>query len=198
MNNKSIELREHTEEHTNCISTYGEKYCFDSITEMHKYHDSIRPWYQKIWEGIYYPIYRFFYWKIWDNIRPSTLKHLYQRAKQGWSYQDCWSIDWYLSDILPKMLRELKKNKHGHPHGLSEDEWNTILEDIAYGFDLQYQILDHKLYDFTTAKSRKTVQAMFDRDPELHKGCRIITKEEKTAIKQSWKLLQKYFYNLWD
>ena len=193
-----MKARIHTEDHTDCISTEEDNYCFDSLTSMHNYYDSIKPWYKKIWEQCYYPVYRFFYWTVWDNIRPGTIKHLYQRMRQGWSYQDCWSIDWYIAEILPKMLRHLKKNNHGHPQGVTENEWHEILEAIAHGFDLQYQILEYKLFDFSNKKQKKVIKNMFHKNPKLYENCKIMTTKDRAAIKKSWRLFQKYFYNLWD
>ena len=192
-------MKIHDKNCENCVSTVGEKECFSDFKEMMRYHKSQRNKVIALWEDyIYYPIYRCIVWKVWDKIRPGKIKHYYQRAKNGYSYQDCWSIDWYIADVLPKMIRTLKKNHHGHPQGLSEKEWDKILEDIAYGFDLQHEVLEHKLYDLANAKNKKIVQDMFDADSELYEECRIITKGEKVAIKRSWKLFQKYFYNLWD
>ena len=119
-------------------------------------------------DNIYYPIYRFIVLTIWDKIRPGTIKHYYQRARYGYSYQDCWSIDYHLADIIPKMLRDMKKTIHGCPGDIAEkwtekdkedpdmihamNEWEMILDKIANAFELEYEIIDHKLFDYKTKK----------------------------------------------
>ena len=82
--------------------------------------------YDKYLENVYYPIYRFFY-GIWDNIKPSNFKHWYQRARYGYSYRDCWSIDGHLADIIPKMINQLKENLHGVPGDIAD---KYVAEDI--------------------------------------------------------------------
>jgi hypothetical protein len=136
--------------------------------------------YDKYLDNIYYPIYRFFY-GIWDNIKPSNFKHWYQRARYGYSYRDCWSIDWYLADIIPKMINQLKENLHGVPgEFITEDgevtdkevdKWESILDKIANTFKLEYEILE---------------------------SYRIMTKKEKKSHDEGWKLFRKYFGHLWD
>ena len=136
--------------------------------------------YDKYLENVYYPIYRFFY-GIWDNIKPSNFKHWYQRARYGYSYRDCWSIDWYLADIIPKMINQLKENLHGVPGEFipedgevtdkEVDKWESILDKIANTFKLEYEILE---------------------------SYRIMTKKEKKSHDEGWKLFRKYFGHLWD
>jgi len=107
-------MKKHTKECDECISIENKDICFDSIEEMMDYEKSQRPWYIAKWEDwIYYPVYRTIYWKIWNNIKPSTIKHYYQRAKYGYSYQDNWGIDYHLVMILLPMLENLRKNHSG-------------------------------------------------------------------------------------
>jgi len=35
-------------------------------------------------------------------------------------------------------------------------------------------------------------------DKDSFEGCRIMSKEEKEARNEGWKLFRKYFYSLWD
>ena len=38
-----------------------------------------------------------------------------QRAKKGFCDRDVWSIDWWFSETIGQMLRQLAKEKHGCP-----------------------------------------------------------------------------------
>lgn len=40
-------------------------------------------------------------------------KYAKQRASKGYCDRDVWSIDWWMHDLMPKMLRELANNMHG-------------------------------------------------------------------------------------
>ena len=156
-----------------------------TVEEMIAQKNINTPWYERAWYFVYYPVYRFFYWGIWDHIKPSNFKHWYQRARYGYSYRDCWSIDWYLADIIPKMINQLKGNLHGVPGDIAERhkteddiemtqataEWESILDKIANTFKLEYEILD---------------------------SCRTMTKKEEKSRDEGWKLFRKHFGNLWD
>ena len=164
-------------------------------------------------DNIYYPIYRFIVHSVWDKIRPGTIKHYYQRASQGYSYQDCWSIDWYLADIIPKMINQLKKNIHGVPGDIADKykvkgkddvdmtqataEWKSILDKIAGAFKLEHEILDHKLFEGLDKKQEKRMQELIENEDHF-KDCRIIVQKEKDLRNEGWELFQKYFVNLWD
>jgi len=104
-------------------------------------------------EKIYYPLYRFFVWKVWDKIRPGTLKHHYQRIKRGYSDKDVWSLDYWLVQTLTPALEDLRRDKSGVPvaffrkkdgidelgnptedaHEKAEKRWNDALDEIIYG-----------------------------------------------------------------
>lgn len=103
--------------------------------------------------------------KVWWAVRrhiisvlrsPRTLrrkvKHFVQRGRRGWSDEDVWSFDHFLSGVIAGGVRQLRKNAHGHPasvcttcgpggldHGVGCDgmaEWNKVLDQIADGFEL--------------------------------------------------------------
>ena len=168
--------------------------------------------YDKYLDKVYYPIYRFF-WGIWDKIKPSNFKHWYQRARYGYSYRDCWSIDWYLADIIPKMINQLKENLHGVPGDIADKyvaedkhdidmthataEWESILDKIANTFKLEHEILDHTLYDCKNKKEENKMKELM-KEGDCYDGCRIMTREEKASRDGGWKLLRKHFGNLWD
>ena len=171
------------------------------------------PWYERVWYFVYYPVYRFFYWGIWDHIKPSNFKHWYQRARYGYSYRDCWSIDWYLADIIPKMINQLKGNLHGVPSDIADKyvaedkhdidmthataEWESILDKIVNTFKLEHEILDCTLYDCKNKKEENKMKELM-KEECWDDGCRIMTKKEKTSRDEGWKLLREHFGNLWD
>ena len=139
----------------------------------------------KLWEKIYYPCYRFFNKII---CFPRKVKWFIQRGRRGYSDCDAWGIDFYLVDIIPKMIKQLKKYQAGVPTCMyvnttidnqyawtdEEDEvaqkrWDKVLDDILASFPLM----------------------------ERELGVKTLTKEEIKIRNKGVKQLYKYFYNLW-
>ena len=91
-------------------------------------------------------IYRIYY-KIKEF--PSDIKHFYQRAKKGYSYQDVWSIhDWFMK-IVPKMLTDMKKNLHGCPAQFTNNEDGTEFQDVEKGVKDWENVIERMIFCFT-------------------------------------------------
>jgi len=180
-----------------CISTMGEDVCFDDLEEMMSYHKAQRNWFIAKWEDwIYYPFYHKIVNGWWEKIRPRTLKHYYQRAKQGYSYQDNWGIDYYMVETLLPMFENLKKfhagvsmqfykkkdgvDKSGNPTDkaseMAEQRLQNVYGEIIYGLKCAKKV--HKVdYNYRDEKEFKKLNI---------------------AIKRSFELIGKYFFSLWD
>jgi len=205
-------MKTHTKECKNCCKTEGEDICFSDFQEMMEYGRANQSWYEKAWDFVYLPIYRV-YESIRTTIGPRALKHYYQRARYGYSHRDVWDIHYHLADIIPKMIRDMKKNLNGCPSDIADKwgeedkndddmkmamyEWETVLDRIANAFELEYEILDHTLFDCRNKKEEKKMKKLME-DKDSFEGCRIMSKEEKEARNEGWKLFRKYFYSLWD
>lgn len=66
------------------------------------------------------------------------IKYFIQRGRKGYCDRDLWGIDEWLSDILPKAIREFKKHNYGYPgygEAKTPKQWNKILSEIANGFE---------------------------------------------------------------
>jgi len=149
-------------------------------------------------------------WKIYRFFRglkyfPGTIKHWYQRARYGFSYQDCWGIDYYLAGIIPKMVKRMRDNLCGTPGSIYEkygDEkgleyWDNILGTIQNAFQIEQDILDDKIFDIIDPESRKKMQEMIDQKHDYLDG-HLITSEELEVRTLGWKYFTEYFHNLWD
>ena len=64
----------------------------------------------------------------------SQIKWFIQRGRRGFSNYDLWSFDSYLSRMLPAAFDEMRRISHGHPGGLTPEEWDGVLEELAQGF----------------------------------------------------------------
>ena len=121
------------------------------------------------------------------------IKWAWQRAFRGWDDTVIWSIDYYLAEMLPVWIRQLKEDKHGvpgmiftkkelsNPNGISdkaskraEKVYDNILEEIAIGFEAYI-----KMNDTCDYKSEEY-------------------KAEEGKFKRAFYLLEKYFGTLWD
>lgn len=105
--------------------------------------------------------------------------HPWQRVRRGYSYQDLWSLDWYLNSVLAEALPELatkgsyipltkdyevdwKKGKHKH--------YQRMMMEMAAGFQLARD-LNHD-----------------GKDPD---------EEQQQIIDRSWELLREFHGSLW-
>lgn len=104
--------------------------------------------------------------ELFDNA-----KWFIQRGYRGYSDRDVWSIDWFLTTILPPMLRQLKKTTHGAPLGVGVKRWDKKLEKMAKTFEIGRRIQD------------------YDKD-----GRKLYT-QFKRELRGDF---VEYFFNLWD
>jgi hypothetical protein len=186
-------MKIHDENCTNCCKTEGEKKCFDGIVEMLEYHKSQRRWYEVAWDFVYYPC-----WTAFDKVRyfPGTLKHYYQRAKQGYSYQDTWGIDYHLVTILIPMFESLKKDHVGvsmafydEKDGVDEDG-NPTDEASEKAEQRMQNVYGEIIYGLKCAKLIHDADYDYKKDGEYEKL--------NSSVKRSFELIGEYFFSLWD
>lgn len=126
------------------------------------------------------------------------LKHYYQRCKYGFSYQDVWSFDDYLCDIIPPAVRKLKEDCCGCPGELWDKErindechrWKEILEEIAQGFEAAQKITGLKYFKYE--KSKDSPDYFVHEIDE--KKAKLLTKKYERGME----LFSKYFLSLWS
>lgn len=94
------------------------------------------------------------------------IKWAWQRVFRGWDDRAAWSVDTWMFEILPQILRQLKENKHGIPmfcfdavnaktnekYEYSDSEYeragtyfNNILDKMISGFDAGYKLTEQDL-----------------------------------------------------
>jgi hypothetical protein len=77
---------------------------------------------------IFYRIIDFF------KYLPKEIKWFCQRGIRGYSDYDTWDMDyWFLNTVVP-MLKSLRKNKHGYPGNITQEEWDNILDKMIFYF----------------------------------------------------------------
>lgn len=101
-----------------------------------------------------------------------------QRIRNGFCDHDVWKTRYYLSCIIPKMLRQLASEGIGYKKDYDEfntpEDWERYLLDTANSFDVLHDRLDYK----------------YDDEPTLEQ----LQKE----IDDAFAKLAHVFYDLWD
>ena len=119
-----------------------------------------------------------------------NIKWYYQRATRGWADCDAWSINGYLNDLLPDIIRSLKGGV-GCPGDLYDNtkknnecwRWEEILESIIQGFIAAKEL--GELHYMTYSE----------------KGLIADEKKRENLINKyniGMDLFRKYYMNLWD
>lgn len=145
--------------------------------------DRETPWYM----SVYYWFYR-----LINDLRFFFMRRLpcfFHRGKNGYSYIDAWSIDYYLCDVIVGLVKLLKANLHGAPHDLFDDsaenptwKWEEILDKIIEGFQAGRAILDMDYMDGCSTRE--------EWEPKQ--------KELEVKYNEGMGLFKEYFFHLWD
>lgn len=117
---------------------------------------------------------------------PDKLQHYWQRITKGYSYEDVWSIDYFIDSWLPEAIRDLKRVSNGVPGPLTIDKdgkdvpmdiavknWNQVLDDVADGFEA-HRKLDYMDYNLDNKQERKELERKFNKGIKLfakYYGC---------------------------
>ena len=135
---------------------------------------------------------------LWDKIVafPYTIKRKIkefyretcyglQRMFKGYDAVDTFETYAKFIDRYSKILTEYKKNMHGYPGMMTEEEWNKIIDDML----LHLYWMDES-----------NVERELEKDvPKNWCLCWNATQEIMDKHKDEFfKLFSKYFYNLWD
>ena len=124
-------------------------------------------WYQFGWrspeilykrlKGRYQPIFR--------------SRMMWQRARRGWSEEDSWGLHYYLMHVISGSVQFMRNMPpHGHPNGVTYEEWSQILDEIVSGMEAA------KIYDMNSEWPGKGEEAFNLAMNHLH----------------------KWFFSLWD
>ena len=135
----------------------------------------------------------------------NNIKWFIQRGIRGYADCDIWDLDYYLSEILPRMLKQLKKNQHilptwkdGESEEVAQKRWDSYINKMINTFETAKQIAesDYVYTESCTYDSEENKEHRLKiKDMEfLH----IMTKEECEQYEEGWRLFQKYFFKLWD
>lgn len=157
-------------------------------------------------------MYRKTYWRFYTSLPMEIytwIKHFIQRGSRGFADCDCWSIDSYLCEIIPNMLRQLKRNTHGYPANLTEEKWNEILDKIIAGFEAGKRLQNMDNWEMN--EGNELVTTPHEENPHLAriswtnpwseeqiKHFRELDEKDEKAFDEGMGLFVKFFFSLWD
>ena len=125
---------------------------------------------------------------VWHRIKETSVNRRYrcQRAKQGWATCDLWDMRNWFVKTLGAMLREMGTNLISYPEELTEEEWQSILLEMA-------ELLEtFDIWDDSTARQKANV----DPDDDSQESYALIKAEQYKAKEHFFYLFNKWFYHL--
>ena len=133
------------------------------------------------------------------------IKYFFQRGRRGWSDCDWWSVDGYLAEIIPPMIKKLRNSEvQGYPEGWVSgiDEYNEILDHITWTFEqaqkiISYDIIYQRADEWDEEVYQKFV-GLVEKGEEHWKDVEVWDKETCIRFEEGFDLFKKFFFSLWD
>ena len=79
----------------------------------------------------------YYLYRLWDWL--GRLYHLPRdiiyRLRKGFWRSDLWSLDHTIVAFTLPRLKEFRKDLHGYPMSLSEEDWPHVLDEIIWAFE---------------------------------------------------------------
>lgn len=135
---------------------------------------------------VYYAIMRT-YWKLSGKIERAywAVRYGLQRMFKGYDYRDLIEMDSRFVRRYTKILTEYRKNHHGCPATMTNEEWNGIIDELLY--HLHYMNDDNVDDELTKDAPDGWVPTVGTTNE--------ITNKHKDEF---FALFSKYFFYLWD
>lgn len=128
----------------------------DFMAEAEKWHRD-HPWRSR-WNGLKHRT-----GKAWRWLQREP-RHRYERARYGVSYMDAWDFDHYIARVVARGCEQIAAG-HGYPAGMTPDEWETYLGEIAadlYAYADPDNFLDDEVHAVGVAAMRRFVDRFAD------------------------------------
>ncbi len=156
---------------------------FYTLEEVMAELNRVKPWYERVYRSFYRNL------NLYKKIKSGyhNIKWFIQRGRRGWSDCDAWNFYGYLAKVISEATASLRDKHFGYPSDLTDEQWTKILDNISKLFTLVNANEIEKLYADIDYNDSKSLRTAYDKE----------AKQLKEALK-GFKLLEKYFYNLWD
>jgi len=195
-------------------------------------HHTSRP-FSDLFEGPPDPFRTRAYWNVrrwahnvWGAPRSTyyAIKHAYQRLTRGWDDRAVWSIDWWLDDKMPAMLRQLKEDKHGIPtdmfeglptenndgythsdetYKIAEARWDVIIDKIIAAFEasrrMQNGVYEEELGEYPLRRPEGVSEEDWKKkQDERYFNSRLLDADNLVIFEEGMALFVKHYHSLWD
>lgn len=126
-----------------------------------------------------------------------------QQVKVRIDKWDTYSVDITLAHIIVPMLRQLKDTQHGHPSELTEEQWNSMLDEMIWAFEQklihwedQYIIQQGEIdYDAMNRREDGNWELKWKREHIVDWDARNAHQHRMT---NGFKLFGQWYESLWD
>ena len=175
---------------------------------------------------VYWAIRRFWknHWLCnWDDVYREA-KYAYQRVVRGWDDRAVWSIDYWLDDKMPDMLRRLKETKHGTPFDMFPTEpeyidedgnaneagwkianarWEETLDKMIAGFEASRRVKDltyvEELGEYPLHRPKGMPKDEWKAlQHERYLKSEELRKRDEAIFKEGMALFAEHYWSLWD
>lgn len=163
--------------------------------------------------------------RIWDAPSDTyySIKYAYQRLTRGWDDRAVWSIDWWLDDKMPAMLRKLKEDRHGTPMSMFEPEdldadgcnptdegheranvrWDATVDKMIAAFEASRRIQNLTYIDELGPYQHRRPEGVSKEDWTKVKHDRylageVLRKRDEAIFEEGMALFVKHYWSLWD
>lgn len=143
------------------------------------------------------------YHKYWDVKR--YIISTYQKIRYGVSDQECWNLDTTIARfILPRLIHFKKMKRVGMPADLTEEEWETIIDESIWVFDYILDADKHNPFPYEiSVRLDKNPIEMFSnkKTPEQEINWKMYITKSKQLQERKEKALAnfaKYYEGFWD
>jgi hypothetical protein len=149
--------------------------------------------------------------------------YAYQRVVRGWDDRAVWSIDWWLDDKMPDMLRQLKRDKHGIPgsmfeglptipdeewnytdeaYVIAEQRWDAIMDKMIAAFEASRRIQNHtypELGDYPLYRPEGVSKEDWKKAKDDHfAASKLLAERDQQIFDEGMALFVKHYWSLWD
>ena len=135
------------------------------------------------------------------NIRQffKNIKYGWQRAIKGYCDRDLWNLSDYYEEVLIHSIDAFRVKRHGYPGTITNEEWEQILSEIVQhlkeGRRESHINLWDGVIDETLEKGEDITDEIMDHYKREYER---LTKIEDDERLKGFKLLNKYWNELWD
>ena len=153
-----------------------------------------------------------------------TVKYAYQRVMRGWDDRASWSVDYWLDDKMPAILRQLKRDKHGTPmtmfptdaeyiaedgnptssaHEIAIARWDAVMDKMIAGFEASARVkeglYEEELGEYPLDRPEGVDKATWKKVlHDRYLASRVLEERDEKIFKEGMALFAEHYWSLWD